>query len=472
MSKLLSRLLAGLLAISLTAMGMAVSRPETSPAQQQTVAKGVDRNQTVIAATAEVLEETSVIRGLPILRSVRSGAQSRAEIERMLVTKLNKQVSPQEMHAIEQSLKKFGLVPGTFTYRTFIINLLTEQVAGYYDPLARQFHLADWIDLDAQKPVMAHELTHALQDQHFNLRRFENWPHGDSDAELAAHALVEGDATLAMMYYLSRQPSRALAFVRSFGSKTVASKQFDQAPRALRETLIFPYTQGMDWATNVYQRGGWEAVSKAYSRLPESTEQILHAEKYFSGERPIKVRVPDLTSVLSGSRQQMADSSQPTIGNRRPQKSNPPSSIRNPQASAWRQIETDVNGEWGCYLVLDEFLKAPAESKRAAAGWAGDRYALYEHSGSDALFLVQVTQWDTVEDAREFFDAYVKRTILRYPEGRLLSENQNETAGGEVRRWQTREGAVLIELRGLKVVVLEGIPENVSVDSLLDQLGR
>ena len=449
MSKLLSRLLAVLLAISMAVMGLAISRPEISVAQQQAVAKGVDRNQAVIAATSEVLEETSVIRGLPILRSVRSGSQSRGEIERMLVSKLNTQVSPQEMHAIEQSLKKFGLVPGTFTYQTFIINLLTEQVAGYYDPSARQFHLADWIELDAQKPVMAHELTHALQDQHFNLRRFENWPHGDSDSELAAHALVEGDATLTMMYYLSRQPSRALAFVRSFGSNNVASKQFDQAPRALRETLIFPYTQGMEWATRVHQRGGWDAVSQAYSRLPESTEQILHPEKYFSGERPVKVRLPDLASLLNDGGQ--------AVGSRR-------------SRVAWRQIETDVNGEWGYYLVLDEFLKSPAGSKRAAAGWAGDRYALYERSASGELFLVQVSQWDTVEDAREFFDAYVKRTVLRYPEGRSLSEPQNETEA--VRRWQTREGSVLIELRGLKVVVLEGVPENVSAGSLIDHLVR
>ena len=81
--------------------------------------------------------------------------------------------------------------PVIFEYRSFIIKLLAEQVAGYYDPKGQEFHIADWLELETQKPVMAHELTHALQDQHFNLRRFEKWPDGDSDAELAAHALIE-----------------------------------------------------------------------------------------------------------------------------------------------------------------------------------------------------------------------------------------------------------------------------------------
>jgi hypothetical protein len=460
MSKIMSRVLAAFLAVSLTAVGFVTSYPGTSRAQQRAVARGVDRNAAVVAATSEVLRETSAIRGLSILRSVRSGAQSRMQIERMLVTKLNQQVTKQEMHAIEQSLKKFGMAPSGFTYRSFIIDLLTEQVAGYYDPVARRFHVADWLDLDAQKPVMAHELTHALQDQHFNLRRFENWPRGDSDAELAAHALVEGDATLAMMYYLAKHPSIALAFARSFGADNVASRQFDQAPRALRETLIFPYMQGMDWATKVHQRGGWNLLSKAYSSLPESTEQILHAEKYFNGERPVKLRLPDLSSVLNAGRQQGAI-------NKNAQRSRVVDGRQS--AVAWRQIETDVNGEWGYYLILDQFLKSPGESKRAAAGWAGDRFALYEHASSGELFLVQVSSWDTLEDAQEFFDAYVKRTAIRYHDGKLLSESQTGTPE-RVRRWQTGEGDVVIELRGLMVVILEGIPPNVPGVAIANQL--
>jgi hypothetical protein len=130
-----------------------------------------------------------------------------------------------------------------------------------------------------------------------------------------------------------------------------------------------------------------------------------------------------------------------------------------------------VNGEWGYYLVLDQFLKTQAESKRAAAGWAGDRYALYEHPRSGELFLVQVSAWDTPEDAQEFFDAYLKRTALRYPDGRLLFGNAGETSG-TVRRWETTEGGVMIQLRGSNVVILEGVPANVSDIGIANQLGR
>src|SRR5687768_17211002 len=442
MSKLLSRVLAVILAVSVTAMGLVVSHSKNSRAQRPAAARGIDRNQTLIATTAEVLKETSQLRELPVLRPVRSGAQSRQEIERMLVSKLNQQISQQEIHALEQSLKKFGYVNGDFAYRPFIISLLTEQVAGYYDPAARRFHLADWIDLAAQKPVMAHELTHALQDQHFNLRRFENWPRGDSDAELAAHSLIEGDATLTMSHYLLSRPSLVAEFMRSFGSG-MSSEKFDKAPRPIRETLLFPYLQGIEWAAKLHQRGGWSALSKAYSQLPQSTEQILHAEKHFNREAPRTVRLPEFTNLLN--RRQTANSRQ--LG----RTTNPRSAIRHRKSSSWRQIETDVNGEWGYYLALDEFLKSPSESKRAAAGWGGDRYALYEHTTTGDLFLVQVALWDTVEDAKEFFDAYVKRTALRYSEVTQTPDDKN-TNTETTRRWQTREGVVLIELRGARVV--------------------
>ena len=475
MSKLLSRALALVLAVSVTGMGLVVSHSKTSRAQRPTAARKIDRNQRVIATTAEVLKETSKLRELPVLRPVRSGAQSRQQIERMLVSKLNQEISPQEIHAIEQSLKKFGFVHRDFAYRPFIVSLLTEQVAGYYDPAARRFHLADWIDLDAQKPVMAHELTHALQDQHFNLRRFENWPRGDSDAQLAAHSLIEGDATLTMTHYLFKHPLLAAEFMRTFNSGSVSSEKFDKAPRSLRETLLFPYLQGIEWATKVHQRGGFTALSKAYSQLPESTEQILHAEKYFNRESPRRVRLPNFTNLLNGrqtanSRQQTVNSKQQTATSRqRGRTNNPRSAIRNLKSAGWKQIETDVNGEWGYYLTLDEFLKSAGESKRAAAGWGGDKYALYEHSPTGDLFLVQVALWDSVEDAKEFFDAYVKRTALRYPEVTQTPEDKNASTE-TTRRWQTREGGVLIELRGARVVILEGVPGNVSASDLASHI--
>src|SRR5258705_3174879 len=309
MSKRINRFPALLFVLALGIATLLVQHDASVSAQRGNRAGSHARNAAIVTTTAEVLKETSEIRELTILRPVRSGAQSRSEIERMLIKNLNDQMTPAEMHATEVSLRKFGLAPADFDYRSFMIKLLTEQVAGYYDAKAQEFHLADWLELEGQKPVMAHELTHALQDQHFNLRRFEKWPHGDSDAELAAHALIEGDATLAMMIYMAKNPLVALAFSRSL-TTGVATEQYDQAPRSMRESLIFPYLQGSEWATQLYRKGGWTMVSNAFSRLPLSTEQILHPEKYFSYERPIKIVLPDVTNLLNARSQPTANSRQ------------------------------------------------------------------------------------------------------------------------------------------------------------------
>ncbi|HKZ78521.1 MAG TPA: hypothetical protein VJ124_09460 [Pyrinomonadaceae bacterium] len=421
MSKKIRRFLGILLACVVTTFALfAHDSKSASTPQGAGVASSATRNAAIVATSMAVLKETSELRELSILRPVKSGAQSRTDIERMIVRNLDEQTTPAEMHATETALKKLGLAPEAFRYRPFIIKLLTEQVAGYYDPKAQNFYLADWIELEGQKPVMAHELTHALQDQHFNLRRFEKWPSGDSDAEMAAHALIEGDATLAMTIYMARNPLVALAFIRSLGATAMASAQFNQAPRALRESLIFPYEQGSEWSTSVYKRGGWKMVSDAFVKLPLSTEQILHPEKYISYEPPVKISLPDIGNLLG---------------------------------RGWRRIDYDVNGEWSYYLILDQFLGAPAESRRAAMGWAGDRYELYEGPLPDQIVIAQLSAWDSENDAREFFDAYTKRTDRRY-EGVQVEDGGTS----DFHKWQTKEGNVFLERRGERVLILEGLP--------------
>lgn len=443
LSKQIARIASPLVGVSLLFGAVFVATPRVASMPQATgAAPSAPRNAAIVATTVTILKETSEIRELPILRPVKSGAQSRTEIERMIVRNLDEQTTPAEMHATEVALKKLGLAPPEFEYHSFVVKLLTEQVAGYYDPKAQQFYLADWIELEGQKPVMAHELTHALQDQHFNLRRFEKWPKGDSDAELAAHALIEGDATLAMTLYMAKNPLVALAFIRSLGGSKLASEQFTQAPRAIRESLVFPYEQGSEWATRVYKRGGWASVSQAFAKLPLSSEQILHPEKYFEYETPVKVALPDLRGLLG---------------------------------AGWKRIDYDVNGEWSLYLILDQFLNASAESRRAAAGWAGDRYALYEGSKPGEVFIVQLTTWDTQSDAREFFDAYAKRTWRRYPKAEateITSAEETKAAPDQApvrerHEWFTSEGRVVVEMQGPRVLIMEGIPENADMKALL-----
>src|ERR1051326_6800064 len=252
-------------AVFVASLGFAGSA-QRAPQQSATTTSAA-RNAALVAATTEVLKETSGIRQLSILRPVQSSTQSRAEIERELIKNLDEDMTASQLHASEVALRKLGLVSSDFQYRSLMIRLLTEQVAGYYDPKTQQFHLADWIDLDGQKPIMAHELTHALQDQHFDLRRFEHWPKGDSDAELAAHALIEGDASLAMTEYVSREPRRIIALMKSMVSQP-ATEELDRAPLFVRASLLFPYEEGMNWTRALYKQGGWSQVSQAFTTLP------------------------------------------------------------------------------------------------------------------------------------------------------------------------------------------------------------
>ena len=405
-------------------------------APQRPTAAVNPRSASVVAATAEVLKETGEIRQLEVLRAVKSGAQSRAEIERMLVRNLDEQSTPAELHASEVALKKLGLVPADFQFRSFLIELLTEQVAGYYEPKTQEFYLADWIDLDGQQPVMAHELTHALQDQHFNLRRFSNWPKGDSDAELAAHALVEGDATLVMTFYVMRDLKRVAAMMKSMNAEGSSSEKIERAPRTIRESLLFPYKQGTDFASQVYKRGGWPLISEAYKTLPQSSEQILHPEKYFAREAPVKVELPELAGLLGKN---------------------------------WTRLDYDVNGEWSYFQILDEFLRSEKESQKAVAGWGGDRFALYENRATREVLLAQLTAWDSETDAAEFFDAYVRRTERRYKDA--IADTRASVPAETRRVWRTTgEGTVVLERQGARVAILEGVPEKANTSALLKKM--
>lgn len=386
------------------------------------------RNAAVVEATHAVFNEMSTVRQLPVLRPVTSGTHSRTVIERMIVRKLD-ETPADEMHGSELVLRKLGLVPMDFQLRPFLLTLLTEQVAGYYDPETHELYLADWVEIDGQRPVIAHELVHALQDQHFNLQRFEKWSPGDSDAAVAVHALVEGDASLAMLQYIAKNPSLIAGFTGAYDS--AGSSQLDQAPRVFREQLLFPYKEGADWAIQLHKRGGWAALSAAFSKLPQSTEQILHLEKYDAYEAPVKIALPELGNLLG---------------------------------RGWRLSTDDVDGEYGCYQTLDQFLNSPAESAAAAAGWGGDRYSVYEGPAPTDVFVAHLTAWDTARDAREFFDAYARRTSRRYPGA--------TSAGGDANAqvWQTSEGAVTLHLRGSRVLILEGIPATATLSALLARL--
>jgi len=395
-----------------------------------------DSGTSPLAAAEDVLKNVSRIRGLKPKRSVKSNLKTRDEIKESVIRDMSESTTPEEFYASEKTLAKFGLVPKDFRLREYMVSLLREQVAGFYEPKTQEFYLAAWIPVAEQKTVIAHELTHALQDQHFNLRRFEKWPSGDSDAELAAHALVEGDATVTMILYDYDQNKGASSMLDQDGSGDDDSKYpvLAKAPAVLRESLQFPYINGAIFVQTVLKNRSWQGLNNSYANLPKSTEQILHPDKFLAGDNPVQVEMGSLLPALGGE---------------------------------WKQLDADVNGEFGLSLLLSEFISKQA-ARKATEGWGGDRYASYEDKKTGAVMIAQFATWDTALDAEEFFKAYCERTERRYGPVKPASLEADDVSQRRV--YETGEGLVLVELRNKDVVIIEGAGTREQMARLQEQL--
>jgi hypothetical protein len=391
-------------------------------------------------ATEEVLESVSRLRGLAVKQTIKRGLKTRDEIEREVLRDLDESNSPEEMAAASKTFAKLGLIPKEFALRDYYVRLLREQVAGFYQPKTQEFYLAAWIPVSEQRIVIAHELVHALQDQHFNLRRFEKWPRGDSDAEIAAHALVEGDATIVMYKYaLAEQGlqsnqvamNRLIEMLKNDSEPVDATKYpaLAQAPAVLRESLQFPYSYGAAFVNAILSARSLDGLNGVYDRLPASTEQVIHPDRYLLFDDPVKFDLSDLSVVLG---------------------------------QGWKRIDVDISGEFGFQIILGEFL-SKSRARVAAAGWDGDRYALYESSQGQLLLTVRTT-WDTERDAREFFEAYAERTAKRYK----ISPSAESSVTSKV--FETAEGLAEVEIRGMDVVIVEGSDSRQRLRQLMERI--
>ncbi|RYX85593.1 hypothetical protein EON83_04440 [bacterium] len=366
-----------------------------------------------------ILKETSKLRQLSIKRSVPTNVQNRAQIEKFMASQIQDKAKVSEIAAANLYLRQLGLAPKNFDLKTAYARLLGEQVAGYYSSKTGQFTTASSVNPLELETVMSHELTHALQDQHFGLKKLENAPRHESDTSLAFSALVEGDATYTMARYSTSSPLRAFGILASSlstlmggGSEMVELKQ---SPKILQSMLGFPYLSGLTFATSLYNRGGWASISKAYSRPPQSTQQILHFDKYLANKAPVKLPVPDVTKVLG---------------------------------SGWKLIDHDVNGEYGLSLVLGEYVDA-TQANDAVTAWAGDRYAVYG-GPKGAILVVQDTLWDNAAGATAWSTMYGQRNKARF--GTRAKKRQE----GALTVWNASPDGVWIKQSGRRVVVVEG----------------
>ena len=341
----------------------------------------------------ELLRAAETYRGLAARRPVPAGTVDSRRLREKVAGSIAEDYTAEELRSLETSLKAFGLIPESLDLKRYLPELLSSQVAGFYDPERKYLALVrpeKGMPAGAADTVLVHELTHALQDQSFDLRRLES--HDPlSDAGTALTALVEGDATLVMLdqqmgLRAESSPEAAAALERMMGDpeKLIAAspdfpgaRELAAAPAWLRETLLFSYFQGSVFCVSARRRGGQTLLDYAYTTdPPRSTEQILHPDKWH-GRRddPVVLQLPDLAGELPG----------------------------------YRKTAEGVMGELSLRIFLREGLPEGLRDRAeaAAAGWGGDRFAVYQKDGEKdgGRLVAWVTDWDTEADAAELRSA-------------------------------------------------------------------
>jgi len=359
-----------------TSAGPAASSPASTPASTPaSPAASAAPTPAVDPATVyqSIEAQVQAIRGLTAKTPVAPKLLDDAGIRKLTADSFAKSNPPDTVAANERILKAFGLVPSDASLSDLYVKLLGSQVAGLYNPDDKTLYVVSRSGGlgPAQKTTFAHEFDHALQDQNFDLGSLSLDGIGHGDQSIARLALVEGDATLLMSTWQIQNLSQAeLGQLIAESAADPGTQVLLDAPPILRESLLFPYTAGLAFVQGLQGGGGWDGVNAAFRRPPASTEQILHPEKYASGEAPIRVELPaDLAARLG---------------------------------TGWKLGSEDTNGEFqlAVWLRTNTAIDA-ATANAAAAGWGGDRIALAEGPGG-AWAVVMKTVWDSPADAAQF----------------------------------------------------------------------
>ncbi|MGB6525503.1 MAG: hypothetical protein WBE87_11355, partial [Candidatus Acidiferrales bacterium] len=374
------RSLVGVLACVCLAAGVAAAQ-SALPAGKPAANSEAQTNGDFFAAADQVLQVMSKILALPVKTPIKKSMRTKAEIREYLVAEDKKDESAKKRYADQRTLEAFGLIPKDFPLDSFLLDLLTDQVAGLYDPDKKEFYIADWIDPVEQKPVMAHELTHALDDEYFHLKKWQKAAEANDDASLAREAVVEGSAVASMMdYTLSDLHSsvREIPDIAPFIESGIAGEMdtdpnLAKAPAFIRDELLFPYLQGAEFSQAVLKsNSGWPDFKKVFENPPVSTQQILHPELYFQNVKPREVTLPHLKTAMP---------------------------------EGYDRLDENVVGEFALGEVLKQFI-GPGDARKFAPMWHGDRYALFENKDTKQAILVVLLAIDSEKDTAPFFGAY------------------------------------------------------------------
>ena len=378
-----------------------------------------------IKAADEVLAQMSKILALPIKEPLKKTLRSKQEVRDYLIREDKEDKKDSERYADDKTLEAFGLIPKGFPLDSFMLDVLTDQVAGLYDPKAKEFYIADWIPADEQRTVMSHELTHALEDQSFHIDSWIKAARPNDDAELARDAVSEGSAMAAMVDYemldqkvsVRDVPDITLLIRAGALSEMDKDPNLAKAPLYIRDELLFPYLAGTGFTQQFLKaHTGWQDLHLIFQNPPVSTQQILHPDLYLQGVKPETVTLPEWKGLVPAD---------------------------------WKLLEENTLGEFG----VNEVLKQLLDENRAellSPAWKGDRYAVFDDAKSKSNPLVFRLALDNPDDAARFFGQYSEALEHKYKTRAELFRRPNYF------QFQSESGGVFLRCVATHCLTVEG----------------
>jgi hypothetical protein len=430
-------------------------KSDTGPVQQQKISP--KEAEELFHDVDQILQFASKDSGLPIKKEVKRRLTSRDEVVAYLEKTMTEDKDTQRLRRSELVLKKFGLLPRDFDLQTFLVALLREQVAGYYDPKTATVNLLDWIDIDQQRPVLAHELTHALQDQSFGLEKWLKAGNSDlndkkqptaadienDEVSEARQAVIEGEAMVVLVDYMLAptgqsilaSPEIADALKEGMLVGTADSVEFRNAPIFLKEELTFPYRYGLDFSAEMLRSGGKDkAFATVLSNPPRSTRQIMEPKTYLSGERIEPMRLPNFERDFKN----------------------------------YERFDVGAVGEFDVAILVDQYAGRGA-SHDLYPHWRGGYYYAGQPKGDSSapLALLYVSRWSSPEKAADFAAIYAQSLAKRYKHVHGVSEDGKsppENLDGLMslsgtNTWLTEEGPVTIAVERDRVLITESLDQ-------------
>jgi len=379
-------------------------------------------NAEFLRAADEVLAEMSKLLSLPVREPLKKSVRTREEIRKYVTRSMQEDEDRAKRYADVRTLETLGLLPKGYPLEQKLIALLTEQIAGVYDPKGREFFIAAWTEAAEQRVIMAHELTHALEDQHFHIEQWSKAVKDNDDAGFARDAVLEGSAMIAMIDYLLRDSGTNFRDLGNFDPALLLgdverSQELNDVPLVLKDQLLFPYLAGAAFTAKALEAaGGWPGLGRLFERPPASTQQILHPELYLRGVQPEAVQLPALGGIAP---------------------------------RGWKKLDENVMGEFGLNQIFKQFL-GKERADDLAATWSGDRYAIFEQAPDGRTLLVIRVRLAGEADAARFFSGYSDLLERKHTNRASVVKQPNSFS------FETSGGGVFIRCSGRDCLLAEG----------------